>query len=74
MFSAKVICDSVTEQPEVEGQEPRAVAVFRADYAGDRNKEWAVATPDLQLRMTLNGVATNLVTPGRSYTLLFEED
>jgi len=42
------------------------------DYADDRNKAWAVATPALQLSMTVKDEVAAFFEPGAAYTLTFE--
>lgn len=49
-----------------------AAFTFYADYADGRNKEWAAATPTLQLDITVkNG---DLFQVGKHYTLTFEQE
>lgn len=45
---------------------------FEPDYADGRNAAWAVATPHLQLAMTVQGHVADQLEPGASYTLSFE--
>lgn len=49
---------------------------FGADYADDRNKEWARWTPGLSLTMGLKGAVADQFEVGKAYTLTFtpEED
>lgn len=69
MITAKVFCNRKTESGE--GDERRASVEFYADYADGRNKEWASATPSLNLQMTLNGRAADLFEQGGRYELQF---
>lgn len=72
VITAKVRCDNKTESGE--GDARQAVVTFGADYADERNKEWAKATPTLSLSMTLNGKAADLFEQGSAYTLQFVEE
>lgn len=69
MITAKVRCSTKIESGE--GKDRRAQVTFYADYADGRNKEWASATPTLNLQMTLNGHAADLFEQGAAYTLQF---
>lgn len=69
MITAKVRCDNKTESGE--GESRQAVVTFTPDYADERNKEWAKATPHLSLSMTLNAKAVDLFEQGAAYTLQF---
>jgi len=44
---------------------------FEPDYQDDRNREWAEATPTLQLTMNVRGDVAENFEPG-AYTLTFE--
>jgi hypothetical protein len=68
--TAKVVCSQKVETGE--GDSRQALVSFLPDYGADRNKEWALATPHLQLNMTLNGPAADLFEPQQAYTLTFE--
>lgn len=72
MITAKVFCASKREQGQDDDR--NAVVTFSADYADDRNKEWAKWTPNLNMTMTLNGQAADLFEQGKKYTLQFVED
>lgn len=72
MITAKVFCASKTEYGE--GDERHADLIFGADYADDRNKEWAKWTPALNLNMKVNGAAADLFESGKRYTLQFVEE
>jgi len=72
VITAKVRCTSKTESGE--GDARRANVEFAADYADDRNKEWAILTPTLNLSMGLNAQAADLFEQGKAYTLQFVED
>lgn len=71
-ITAKVRCGS-TNSPA--GQEFTTVH-FQPDYTDDKNKEWAWATPSLNLTMTVRrDVAEQWgVEPDKTYTLTFEEN
>lgn len=47
---------------------------FGADYATGRNKEWASATPTLNLDMTVKPEVGELFAFGQAYTLTFEKE
>lgn len=47
---------------------------FHADYADGRNKAWAVATPSLQLAMTVKPEVSDLFELNGRYTLTFSKD
>lgn len=53
-----------------EADEPKLL-VFGPDYADSRNKQWAQATPHLDLRMTVTAKVARHFAPGESYTLTF---
>lgn len=72
MISAKVVCGQKVETGE--GDARQAVVTFGADYADDRNKEWAKYTPHLQLAITLNGPAADHFEQGKRYDLQFVEN
>lgn len=72
MITAKVFCASKTEYGE--GDDRHADLVFGADYADDRNKEWAKWTPALNVNMKVNGAAADLFEPSKRYTLQFVEE
>jgi len=72
VITAKVFCAVKTETGE--GDDRQAAVTFGADYADDRNKEWAKYTPALNLQMTLNGAAADLFEAGKKYTLQFVEE
>ena len=72
MITAKVKCATKVETGE--GDNRQAVVSFAPDYADGRNKEWSLATPHLNLQMTLKGSAADLFEPGKAYTLQFVEE
>lgn len=47
---------------------------FYADYSDGRNKEWASATPNLDLKMTVNSQVGDLFEVGTPYVLTFEKE
>jgi hypothetical protein len=71
VITAKVRCSSKNETGE--GDNRMAQVSFAPDYADGRNKEWALATPSLNLSMTLNGQAADLFEQGKAYKLQFVE-
>ena len=72
MITAKVKCAQKVETGE--GDDRQATLTFQADYADDRNKEWAKYTPSLQLGMTVIGSVADRFEAGKAYTLQFVED
>ena len=68
--TAKVVCSQKVETGE--GDSRQALVSFLPDYADGRNKEWSLATPHLQLNMTVNGPAADLFKHLQAYTLTFE--
>ena len=67
----------VTAKVKLSSREPQGTNLnalrFEPDYQDDRNKEWAAATPHLQLNMTVNGEVVDFFEPG-AYTLTFEKN
>lgn len=51
-----------------------ATVQMTADYADGRNKEWAAATPTLNLNMTVKKDFAEFFEPGATFTLTFEKD
>lgn len=47
---------------------------FTPDYADDRNKAWAAATPALSLSLVVKESVAEHFTPGNAYTLTFTPD
>lgn len=47
---------------------------FGADYADERNKEWAKYTPGLSLTMTVLDEVADKFEQGAAYTLTFSEN
>jgi hypothetical protein len=47
---------------------------FQPDYADDRNKEWAAATPTLSLAMTVKDSVAEHFELGQAFTLTFEPE
>jgi len=74
VITAKVRCSSKTVQGEPDDAGRFARVAFSPDYTDGRNAEWALATPHLNLDMTLNGQAADLFTQGTAYTLQFVEN
>lgn len=58
-----------------EGTAYEAVSLaFAADYADDRNKAWAVATPSISLMMTVKPDVAALFPMGKPFTLTFSPE
>jgi hypothetical protein len=57
-----------------EGDKRYATIGFCADYADGLNKEWAQATPYLDLRMTVRGDVADRFVQGGHYTMTFAQD
>lgn len=72
MVTAKVVCNS--KQESGEGTDRVVTVNFSADYADERNKEWAANTPSLSLTMTLKGPVADRFEAGDRYTLTFEPE
>lgn len=68
MVTAKIVCTSKAESGE------QVNVSFGADYADERNKEWARYTPGLSLTMGLKGSVAEKFEVGKAYTLTFEEN
>lgn len=64
-ITAKVRVNNVS----VNGDETRLT--FYADYADERNKEWAKYTPSLVLEMTVKNAVADNFAPGQAFTLTF---
>lgn len=47
---------------------------FGADYAGGANKEWASATPTINLTMTVKPSVAEHFDIGQAFTLTFSRD
>lgn len=56
------------------GENRQVVVSFSADYANNKNAEWAIFTPMVQLSMTMKGVVADRFIIGKGYTVTFEED
>lgn len=68
-ITAKIICQNKIEQGE--GDDRTVDVSFGADYADDRNKEWARFTPGLSLTMGLKGAVADQFEVGKAFTLTF---
>lgn len=69
-ITAKVMCGNKTVySADGSGQ---AQFTFYPDYAAERNKEWASATPTLNFQITVKD--GELFEVGKSYTVTFEEN
>lgn len=73
MITAKIICTNKSA-PAGEGEDRQVTVSFGADYADDRNREWARWTPGLSLTMGLRGSMADRFEVGQSYTLEFKEE
>lgn len=67
--TAKIICNS--KQESGDGDDRTVNVSFGADYADDRNKEWARWTPGLSLTMGLRGAVADRFEVGKPYLLTF---
>lgn len=69
-FNAKVILQNVRVDPVETRLE------FYADYADDRNKEWAANTPSLLLNMSISNELQEKLNLeiGQKFTLTFEQE
>lgn len=71
--TAKVVVSKLETLQE--GTPYEAVSLgFSADYADDRNKAWAVATPAISLGMTVKPDVAKHFRMGQSFTLTFTPD
>lgn len=66
--TAKVLCISKT----IYATSGPASFTFQANYADARNKEWADATPQLELKITV--ADGTLFEAGKHYTLTFDSE
>lgn len=66
--TAKIKCSS-----KLEPSDGQVSLGFAADYADERNKEWAKYTPALSVSMTVLESVAERFEPGKAYTLTFEE-
>lgn len=57
-----------------EGEDRQCRLDFAPDYADGRNKEWALATPNLSLNMIVKGDVADCFEYGGHYTLQFVEE
>jgi hypothetical protein len=53
------------------GGEGTSTLTFYPDYADERNKAWATATPALSLTMTVKDAVADHFVAGEAYTLTF---
>lgn len=72
MITAKIQCN--LKQEYTVGEQRYATLGFMPDYADGRNKEWAVNTPSLDIRMTVKGDIADRFELGKKYTLTFSEE
>lgn len=70
--TAKVYCASKSLSASKGASTQSAQVSFAVDYSDGRNKEWAQATPWLELKMGVKDAS--LFELGKSYTLTFDED
>lgn len=66
-ITAKIVCYNKIERGE--GDDRTVDVSFNADYADDRNKEWARFTPGLSLTMGLKGAVADRFEVGKAFTL-----
>lgn len=69
MVTAKVKVSSITPN----GDDQSTVS-FTADYADDRNKEWALYTPAMSIVMTVKNSVLEHFAVGDAFTLEFVKD
>ena len=70
--TAKVYCSSKSLSASKGASTQTAQVSFAVDYSDGRNKEWAQATPWLELKMGVKDAS--LFELGKSYLLTFDED
>lgn len=68
-ITAKVKVSS--KQPQGEGSTSLA---FGADYADDRNKEWAEFTPGISISMSVKNSVAEHFELGQAFTLTFDPE
>jgi hypothetical protein len=68
-ITAKIVCNN--KQEAGEGDDRTVNVSFNADYADNRNREWARWTPGLSLTMGLRGAVADRFEVGKAYTLTF---
>ena len=71
MITARAVCNYRQEYQQ--GEIRLATLGFGPDYLDGANREWAHATPHLDLRMTVRGDVAQHFFPGKSYVLQFSE-
>lgn len=71
-ITAKIVCNSKMESGE--GDDRQVNVAFSADYADERNKEWARWTPGLSLTMGLKGAVADQFEAGQAYTMTFDKE
>lgn len=69
-FTAKVRLTNKVGSP---GSETKILS-FSPDYQDGRNKEWALATPNLSLSMSVKTELADKLDEGTSFTLTFDPD
>lgn len=74
MMTAKVKVSTKVENKDSEGVVQSVNLQFFADYADERNKEWASATPTISIQMTVNPEVGAKFTQGQAFTLTFEPE
>lgn len=68
----------VTAKAQVSGRQPSAAEkdgvriTLGPDYQDGRNAEWALATPALNINMTVKGDVADFFEQGGKYTVIFE--
>ncbi|MGH3834201.1 MAG: hypothetical protein ACRDSF_00635 [Pseudonocardiaceae bacterium] len=68
--TAKVRCNLKQEFTTFDDKHGATIG-FMPDYADDRNKKWAAATPHLDLRITVVGDVAQSFELGKAYILTF---
>lgn len=74
MMTAKIKVGTKVENKDADGVVQSVNLQFFADYADERNKEWAVATPSISVQMTVLPEVSAKFVMGQAYTLTFEAE
>lgn len=74
MMTAKVKVGTRTENRDADGNVYSVNLQFFADYADERNKEWAYATPAISVQMTVIPEVAEKFVVGKAFTLTFDPE
>jgi hypothetical protein len=74
MMTAKVKVGTRVENKDADGVIQSVNLQFFADYADERNKKWAVATPSISVQMTVKPEVAEKFVMGKAFTLTFEPE